>query len=109
MQGVCLIYTCWPNADTAGQAAARVVEEGLCACANILPGMTSVYRWQGEIETGQECVALFKTSIAGAPALRERLLALHPHDEPALLALPVDASASSASFLDWVVAHSAGS
>lgn len=105
MHSLRLIYTTWPDADSARAAAAAVVTEGLCACANILPGMTSVYRWQGEIETASECVAMFKTTTARAPALVVRLAELHPYDEPAILGLPVDAAASAASFLAWIAAQ----
>ncbi|WP_291843135.1 divalent-cation tolerance protein CutA [Maricaulis sp.] len=105
MQGVCLIYTCWPDADCAGAAARVAVDEGLCACANLLPGMTSIYRWEDRIETASECVALFKTTTARAPALVVRLAELHPYDEPAILGLPVDAAGSAASFLTWIAAQ----
>lgn len=102
MTGYRLIYTTWPDPAAARAAAAALVEAKLCACANILPGMTSVYSWEGAIETATECVALFKTSEAAAPALRDRILALHPYDEPAVLALPVSPEASSADFLAWI-------
>ena len=102
MHSLRLIYTTWPDADSARAAAAAVVTEGLCACANILPGMTSVYRWQGEIETARECVAVFKTSQSAAKALVIRLTELHPYDEPALIGLPVDADSSAPGFLAWV-------
>ncbi len=105
MQGVCLIYTTWPDTDSAEATASILVTEGLCACVNILPGMTSVYRWRGEIETTAECVALFKTTQAAAPALTARLAGLHPYEEPAILVLPVDARASSAGFLAWIEAQ----
>ena len=105
MQRVCLIYTCWPDADSAGSAARLVVSEGLCACVNILPGMTSVYRWQGAIETARECVALFKTTTASAPALTARLGDLHPYEVPAILAVPIDAAGSAPDFLTWVDAQ----
>ncbi|MAK63224.1 MAG: divalent-cation tolerance protein CutA [Maricaulis sp.] len=96
------IYTTWPDQAAAEAAAAPLVEERLCACANILPGMTSVYRWQGRVETAQECVMILKTRADRATALRERLLALHPYDTPCILALPVDDAASGPAFLDWI-------
>lgn len=102
MQSICLIYTSWPDSADAREAARRLVDERLCACANILPGMTSVYRWQGAVEEASECVALFKTTRHAVPALIERLAALHPYDEPAILGLPVDADISAPGFLDWV-------
>jgi len=107
MQGICLIYTCWPDTDSAMQAADQLVGEDLCACVNLLPGMTSIYRWQDKVETSSECVALFKTTTARAPALRDRLISLHPYDEPAILAVPVDETLSAAQFVRWIAAECA--
>lgn len=97
-----LLYTTWPDAQTAQTAAAQLVEDRLCACVNILPGMTSVYAWEGGIETAAECVALFKTTADAAPALRERITALHPYEEVCVLALPIEAEQSAADFLNWI-------
>lgn len=97
-----LVYTTWPDAESAQAAAETVLEGGLCACVNILPSMTSLYRWQGRMESTGECVALFKTTSDRCTALSARLAALHPYDVPAILALPVDAAASNAGFLDWI-------
>ena len=95
-------YTTWPDAAAAGAVARILVEDGLCACANILPGMTSVYRWQGEVETARECVMVLKTTGARSAELARRIAELHPYDEPCILALPVDAAASAPDFLAWV-------
>ncbi|MFY0636857.1 divalent-cation tolerance protein CutA [Maricaulis maris] len=105
MHSLRLIYTTWPDAESAGAAATAVVTEGLCACANILPGMTSVYRWRGEIAKASECVAVFKTTQSAAKALVVRLAELHPYDEPALIGLPVDADSSAPGFLAWVASE----
>ncbi len=102
MEKVVLLYTTWPDAETARAAADAVVTERLAACVNILAPMTSVYRWDGAVETAAEIPALFKTSEAGATALRARLLALHPYDLPAILAFPAG-EASHAPYLDWVI------
>ena len=96
------IYTTWPDAALARAAAQTLVEEGLCACANILPGMMSVYRWEGAVETASEAVMILKTTAAMAPALIERLTTLHPYDEPCALALEIDAAASAPGFLAWI-------
>ncbi|WP_417468697.1 divalent-cation tolerance protein CutA [Maricaulis sp.] len=96
------IYTTWPDAALAQQAAANLVSEGLCACANILPGMTSVYRWEGALETALEAVMIVKTTAGKASALTTRLSALHPYDEPCILGLDIDAAASSPGFLAWI-------
>jgi periplasmic divalent cation tolerance protein len=103
------IYTTWPDAALAQAAARTLVEERLCACANILPGMTSVYRWQGAIETAAETVMILKTTAGIAPALTRRLGVLHPYDEPCVLALDIDAGASAPGFLDWIEREVSGS
>jgi periplasmic divalent cation tolerance protein len=96
------IYTTWPDATQAEAAAQTLVGEGLCACANILPGMKSVYRWEGVVETASEAVMILKTTAAMAPALTVRLSALHPYQEPCVLALAVDEAASAPAFLAWI-------
>ena len=57
-----ILYTTWPDADTARACAGAAVEAGLAACANILAPMTSVYRWEGVLEEAAEVPALFKTT-----------------------------------------------
>ena len=77
MHGPREIYTTWPDADSAQAAAGIAVTEGLCACANLLPGMTSVYRWQGAIETAAECVALCVGARGGSaltPAVSDAVI-----------------------------------
>jgi periplasmic divalent cation tolerance protein len=96
------IYTTWPDAARAQQAGQTLVSEGLCACANILPGMISVYRWQGEIETATEAVMILKTTAVLASALTDRLTELHPYQEPCVLAVKIDEAASAPGFLAWV-------
>ncbi|WP_417487357.1 divalent-cation tolerance protein CutA [Maricaulis sp.] len=108
MDRVCLIYTCWPDTASAEAAAARLLDENLCACVNILPGMVSLYRWQGKVERAGECIALFKTTTQAAPMLTQRLVDLHPYDEPAILCFPVDGELSASGFVDWI-ATQAGS
>jgi periplasmic divalent cation tolerance protein len=95
-------YTTWPDPDSAEAAAKRLIEEKLCVCANVFRGMISVYRWQGKVETAQEAVMVLKTRTDLAPALCERIVALHPYDEPCVLSLPVDKAGSAAGFLDWI-------
>lgn len=100
-----LIYTTWPDAESAQSAAARLLEEGLIACANILAPARSVFRWAGEVQVETEVPALFKTAPARASQLAERIAALHPYDEPAIIRLAVERNGSSPAFLDWVIAE----
>ncbi len=96
------IYTTWPDAALARAAGQTLVEEGLCACVNILPGMTSVYRWQGAVETASEAVMILKTNAAAAPHAVKRLVTLHPYEEPCAVGLDIDEAASAPAFLAWI-------
>lgn len=96
------IYTIWPEAALAKQVAQTLVGEGLCACANILPGMTSVYRWRGANETASEVVMILKTTASIAPALTDRVRALHPYEEPCVVGFEIDDAASAPEFLAWI-------
>ncbi|MHA6289379.1 divalent-cation tolerance protein CutA [Maricaulis sp. CAU 1757] len=97
-----LLYSTWPDEAAAHAAAHTLVERRLCACVNIMKGVTSVYRWQDGVQQAQECVAIFKTTTDQARSLRDEIVRLHPYDEPAVVALPVEAEASAASFLAWI-------
>ncbi|WP_417490725.1 divalent-cation tolerance protein CutA [Maricaulis sp.] len=96
------IYTTWPEAALAEGAARTLVEERLCACANILPGMRSVYRWQGAVEIADEAVMILKADARTTGALQSRLRELHPATTPCFLALRIDAGMSSPDFLAWL-------
>lgn len=80
----------------------RAVEARACACVNVLTPMTSVYRWNGAVETACETPMLVKTTAAAAERCRDLLIRLHPYDTPAVVALTVDQAASSSAFLAWV-------
>ncbi len=92
-----------PTPQRAAELARAVVGERLAACGNVLPGMRSVYRWEGEVKEDEEALLLLKTSRARFDALRDRLLALHPYDVPEVIALPVEAG--SAAYLGWIAAE----
>lgn len=100
-----LLYVTAPDAETGERIGRALVEERLAACVNILPGMRSVYRWEGAMEAAEEAVMIVKTTERRAAAARDRILALHPYGEPCVLALPVAQAASAAGFLDWIAAE----
>ena len=89
-----------PSADAAAGIARAVVEERLAACGNVLPGVRSIYRWEGKLQDEPEVLLVLKTQRRHFPALRERILALHPYEVPEVIALPVEAG--SAAYLDWI-------
>jgi len=101
-----LLLSSCPDASTAQHIASTLVEEGLAACVSLLPGVSSVYRWQGQVEHATETLLLIK-SAAPVALLGERLRALHPYELPELLA--VEARSGLPAYLDWVIANSRAS
>lgn len=101
-----LVYVTTPDRDVARAIATTVVEEGLAACANILPGMESVYRWQGKVERADESVLILKCRADGFGALAARVRELHPYEVPCIIALPV--ATGLPGYLAWLAAESAG-
>lgn len=97
---VVIVYCTMPAGDVPATIARTVVDEKLAACVNLLPGVTSIYRWQGEVQQDVEVLAIIKTTAGGFEALRARLVELHPYDCPEVIGLPV--TAGHAPYLDWV-------
>lgn len=79
------------NADEAGRIARHIVEQKLAACVNIVPGVRSVYAWQGEICDDQEFLLITKTTRARFEELADAIRGLHSYDVPEILALPTHA------------------
>lgn len=102
MNDVVLVYTTWPDAETAAAAGRAAVEAQLAACANILGAITSIYRWEGVVQTAPEIAMILKTTVGAADALRELIMARHPYDLPSVAALPVSAAGSNPAFLAWI-------
>jgi periplasmic divalent cation tolerance protein len=89
-----LLYVTFASRAVAERVAETVLAEQLAACVNILAPCTSIYRWQGGIERGEEVPALFKTRPALALRLRERIAAVHGYDLPVIEQWPVEAGAA---------------
>jgi periplasmic divalent cation tolerance protein len=97
---VLVVLTNLPSRE-AGLALARaLVERRLAACVNVLAECTSVYRWEGEIETASETPLLIKVPASRYDALEHAIRELHPYELPEIVALPV--SAGLPAYLDWV-------
>ena len=95
-----IVLTTWPDTESARAAARKVVEEKLAACGNVVPGIESIYRWQGNIETSSEVLVIFKTTVARYAALETRIRELHSYEVPEILSLPVGAGLPA--YLRWV-------
>ena len=90
-----------PDRDVAERLASALVEERLAACANLLPGVTSVFRWEGEVQRAEEVLLILKTTEDRLDALTARVEDLHPYDVPEVLALPV--RRGNDAYQAWVV------
>jgi periplasmic divalent cation tolerance protein len=95
-----VVYCTCPDQATAEHIAEVIVSEQLAACVNLIPRLTSIYRWQGEIQRDAEELLIIKTRSAVYPLLEARIGELHPYDTPEIIALPIQAG--SAAYLDWI-------
>ncbi|MGE0201840.1 MAG: divalent-cation tolerance protein CutA [Candidatus Melainabacteria bacterium] len=93
------MVTC-PDTDVAGAIAEACVSECLAACVNLLPGLTSVYRWEGAVHKDSEALLLLKTHRGLLEALKGRVVALHPYSVPEFVVLPI--VAGSREYLGWM-------
>ena len=101
MPDAVVILTTVP-ADDRGEAIGQaLVEERLAACVNLLPPMTSIYRWRGAVEREPERQVLIKTTRARVPAIQARLAALHPYEVPEFIVLGV--ADGSAAYVQWIL------
>ncbi|WP_267245685.1 divalent-cation tolerance protein CutA [Streptomyces sp. PR69] len=102
---VLTVLTTTDSAEKAESLARGAVEARLAACAQISAPVTSVYRWNGAIETAQEWQILFKTTRHRYEALEAHLIAAHDYDTPEVIATPVVRGGTA--YLEWVAAETA--
>ncbi len=98
---VLVLCTC-PDESVAIDIARVLIKEGLAACVNRMPGLASIYQWQGRVCEAFEQLLLIKTTPARYEALEMRLKALHPYEIPEIIAIPVVAGSNQ--YLAWLVA-----
>ena len=97
---VLLALSTFPDRETAQLISNQLVAEKLAACANILPGVESIYRWKEKIETGNETLVFFKLSEDRQSAFQEKLRSLHPYEVPEIIFIPI--SSGLPDYLRWV-------
>lgn len=102
MDGLTFLYSTAPDEKTAGEISRALVSAGAAACVNIIPGIRSVYRWDGEIEEAVECALIIKTTAAASEEARRIIRENHPYEVPAVVALPIDEPHSSSEFCAWL-------
>ncbi len=100
MTNALLVITTTESSQDAERLASLLVERELAACVQILPPMTSVYRWQGKIEKATEALLFIKTTREAYPALETAIHENHSYETPEIIALPVEAGSSS--YLNWL-------
>lgn len=100
---VVAVLTTAPSAEVAERIGTALVEERLAACANVLPGVRSVFRWKGEVSRETEAFVVLKTTASRLGDLRRRLIELHPYEVPEMLAF--DVREGHPPYLDWVRAE----
>lgn len=101
--GAAFIWCPFGDSESARHVASVLVEERLVACANILPGMTSVFRWEGRVTSADEIGVLFKTRADRIDQAVERLAGLHPYDTPAIAGWRAETAPEAV--LEWLSAE----
>lgn len=97
---ILLALSTFPDRDTAQRICKQLIEEKFAACANILPGIESIYRWKEKVETGDETLVFFKVSEDRRSALQEKLRSLHPYEVPEIIFVPI--ADGLPDYLRWV-------
>lgn len=96
----CLLYMTAGSAEEARRIGAALVDERLAACANVIDGMTSIYRWEGTVRNESEAVLIAKTRRDLVDDVVTRVKALHSYTCPCVVALPV--VGGNPAFLEWI-------
>jgi periplasmic divalent cation tolerance protein len=107
VQAYVVVLCTTPSPDVSAELARGLVEAELAACVNIVPGVRSIYRWQGSTHDDSESLMLIKTRHARFESLAEWIRKHHPYTEPEIIALPI--AAGSPSYLAWIASLTAGS
>lgn len=95
-----LVYSTFPDLETARRIGTLLVEEKLAACVNLVPQIESIYRWQGAVETGAEVLALIKSTTWKYQLLEARLLELHPYEVPEIVSVRIEGGYPA--YLNWI-------
>ncbi|MCH9806368.1 MAG: divalent-cation tolerance protein CutA [Alphaproteobacteria bacterium] len=95
-----IVYTTFPDITSAKNAGSQLIAANLAACVNILPGMVSIYQWDGKQESSEEVVMIVKTRSALAQAVVGEVSQQHPYDTPAVLTWQVTGGAPT--YIEWI-------
>jgi len=98
-----VVFVTAPAGETADAIARDLIEKRLAACVNVVRGVSSVYRWKGNVESDTEDLLVVKTSADSLDALEQRIKEIHPYSLPEFIVLPV--VSGSRDYLDWVMSE----
>jgi periplasmic divalent cation tolerance protein len=100
MSQIIFVYVTCPDIEVAKNIANQALSKRLIACANILPQMTSIYRWEGKVEEATECVMILKTRKLMYQDLRVLITKVHPYDVPCILSW--DITNGNPPYMNWL-------
>ena len=95
-----LLYVTAQTEDEAKAIGRSLVEARLVACANVIAGMTPIFRWKGRVQEGSEAILIAKTRAELVPAATRLIVEAHAYDLPCVVALPIEPGHQP--FLDWI-------
>jgi len=101
-----IVITTAGSREEAEDIARNLVDERLAACVNVVPGLTSIYRWKDEVETAAEVLLIIKTTAPRLEGIESALRRLHSYEVPEFLVLTPEASGKS--YLDWLLLEAGG-
>jgi periplasmic divalent cation tolerance protein len=98
---ILLTLSTFPDAEIARRISTQLITEKFAACANVLPGVESIYRWKEKIESGNETLVFFKVSEERQQAFQDKLRSLHPYEVPEIISCNIDSGLPE--YLRWVI------
>lgn len=101
-----LLYVTTPSQKEARKIGRTLIEENLAACANIIDGMNSIYKWDGKIQEDEECVLIVKTHYSRVKKVTRRIKEMHSYEVPCVISLTITEDEGNEEYLDWLETNS---
>ncbi|MFO7847917.1 MAG: divalent-cation tolerance protein CutA [Balneolaceae bacterium] len=102
MENLRILYVTTSSKQQARDIGSVLVKNKLCACVNIIDGMESLYWWNGEVQSDNECVLLVKTTQEMVPKVTQSIKSHHSYDVPCVISLPLSVKEGNADYLNWL-------
>ncbi len=103
-----MLYTTFPDSETASSTASALIELRLIACANIIPNISSIYTWEEKICNGNECIMILKTTRDMLDQAVDKLRNIHPYNAPCILEITLEKTVHSQPYHDWLTHYLCG-